>query len=51
MKTEKDSGVPERIELTCGTCSNNDDGICDILGKLVDDDDKPHCSGGWERRE
>ena len=26
--------------LTCGTCTNNDDLLCDLLGILVEDDDE-----------
>lgn len=26
--------------LTCGTCINNDDLFCDLLGRLVEDDDE-----------
>lgn len=37
----------------CGTCSNNDDGLCDVLGILVEDDDAPHCFFGkdWESKD
>ena len=37
-------------EFTCGNCVNNDDGFCDFIGILVDDEDEPHCSygKGWE---
>ena len=38
----------EKIEITCGNCKNNDDGFCDALGCLVEDDDKPHCMAMWE---
>ena len=31
-------------EQTCGTCSNNEDGFCDCLGRLVEDDDN-RCHG------
>ena len=48
MTTGQASGTVESFEITCGDCKNNDDGICDRYGWLVEDDDKPHCKGGWE---
>ena len=50
MKTGRDLDQPGRIEITCGSCKNNDDGICDKLGYLLEDDDKPHCMGDWEAK-
>ena len=47
MKTEVDSD-----QRTCGKCANNEDGLCDYLGRLVDDDDDPGqvCNWmGWEK--
>ena len=38
----------EKIEITCGTCIWNDDGLCDKLGYLVNEDSKPKCKGEWE---
>ena len=35
-------------DKTCATCINNDDGLCDRLGKLVEPDDAK-CRGTlWE---
>ena len=34
------------IKFVCGTCAYNDCGFCDMLGILVEDDDKPHCAYG-----
>ena len=48
MKDAEASAALGRIEIVCGNCKNNDDGICDKCGWLVEDDDKPHCKGGWE---
>lgn len=38
------------MEKTCGNCANNEDGFCDFIGVLVEDDDIPHCKNekGWE---
>jgi len=51
MKTEAASGALGRIEITCGNCAWNDNGICDKLGYVVEDDDKPVCGAEWERKE
>ena len=41
--------MPERvIKIECGSCACNDDGFCDKLGTLVDDDDKPVKGDCWE---
>ena len=29
----------------CGNCFNNEDGLCDMLGLFVDDDNEPICKG------
>lgn len=39
----------KKIEVVCGTCSNNDDGLCDRFGIFVEDDDLPDC-GSWESK-
>lgn len=41
----------EKIILTCGTCIHNDDGLCDKLGILVEDDDHPRCRAEWENKD
>lgn len=51
MQTGKDSGIVGNFNITCGSCASNDNGLCDRLGYLVDDDDKPHCFAEWELRE
>jgi len=51
MKDAVDSAALERFRITCGNCINNDDGICDRLGYVVDEDDDPHCSAEWELKE
>lgn len=51
MKGAEDSGVLGKYKLTCGTCANNDDGLCDKLGYIVEDDDSPHCNAEWEIKE
>lgn len=51
MKDAVDSAALERFRITCGNCINNDDGICDRLGYIVDEDDDPHCSAEWELKE
>lgn len=51
MTTGQASGIVGSFEITCGNCANNDDGLCDKIGYLVDDDDKPHCSAEWELKE
>lgn len=51
MQTEKDSGIVGSFEITCGNCINNDNGICDRLGYIVDEDDDPHCDAEWELKE
>ena len=45
---ETKTGAVLEVRITCGNCKNNDDGICDRYGWLVEDDDKPYCKGGWE---
>ncbi len=42
MTSEK-RGVNMEEEKTCGTCVWNDDLLCDLLGRLISDDD-PACS-------
>ena len=32
--------------FVCGTCINNDNGLCDCLGIFVEDDDEPQCPYG-----
>jgi len=51
MTTGQASAIVENFKITCGNCANNDDGLCDKIGYLVDDDDKPHCSAEWELKE
>lgn len=51
MKDAVDSAALERFRITCGNCINNDDGICDRLGYVVDEDDDPHCDAEWELKE
>lgn len=51
MKTETVSGTPGSFRICCGNCLNNDDGICDKLGYVVEEDDSPHCSAEWELKE
>ncbi len=29
------------IDISCENCVNNEDGFCDFLGKLIQEDDKP----------
>lgn len=37
----------------CGNCVYNDDGLCDLLGYIIKDDDRPDdlCDGkGWQEK-
>lgn len=44
--------MPEgTIKIECGTCANNDDGFCDKLGVIVEDEDKPVKSSCWENKQ
>ena len=42
----------EKTKFVCGNCIYNEDGLCDMLGWFVEDDDAPHCAHGknWESR-
>ena len=33
----------------CGNCVYNDDGLCDLLGRIINDDDEPKdiCGEKW----
>lgn len=41
------------LEISCENCVNNEDGFCDFLGKLIQEDDKPGnkcCFMGFESK-
>ena len=38
--------MKEETEKNCGTCIYNEDGLCDRLGRIVEDDDR-RCDGKY----
>lgn len=42
----------QEYNRTCGTCIDNDDGLCDRRGVLVDDEDscEKHRKNNWQQQ-
>lgn len=41
----------ETFEIVCGKCKHNDNGLCDMVGLFINDDDPPICRNRFERKK